>query len=95
MKRKDKFTVEQLRSAVRRGTVEKVTLDPTEAGFCISIYERDGNQGALVATHTKEPRRYLDARRALNLLAEVGISEASIRERVIPTRNFLEIAEVI
>lgn len=90
MKHKDKFTIEQLRGAVRRGTIEKVKLEATEDGYSISIYERNGNRAPLVTTRTKQPRHYLDPRRALALLANAGIPEASVSEKVIPTKYFTE-----
>jgi hypothetical protein len=72
------LTLEQLRATNDAGAVLSVTLKAEGAGFEVQIETRRG-LAKLVKTRNKDDtRRFLDPRKALLLLRDLGIREAHI-----------------
>lgn len=72
------LTLEQLRATNEAGAVLSVTLKAEGAGFEVQIETRRG-LAKLVKTRNKDDtRRFLDPRKALLLLRDLGIREAHI-----------------
>ncbi len=73
-----RLTLEQFRASQDAGGVLSVTLKAAGAGFEVQI-ETSRGPAKLVKTRSKdEPRRFLDPRKALLLLRDLGIREAHI-----------------
>jgi hypothetical protein len=68
------LTLEQLRATCHAGGVTSVTLKAEGSAFYVSIETRNGNDGVLVKTRSKEPRPFADPRKALVILRDMGIS---------------------
>lgn len=72
------FTLEQFRATNAAGGVLSVTLKAEGAGFEMQIETRRGLAQLVKARDKGETRRFLDPRKALLLLRELGIREAHI-----------------
>ena len=72
------FTLEQFRATNAAGGVLSVTLKANGAGFEMQIETRRGLANLVKARNKGEIRRFLDPRKALLLLRELGILEAHI-----------------
>jgi len=72
------LTLEQLRAAARAGGVASVTIKAVGGTFLVAIATRSGEAGLLIATRTKEPRRFADPRKAMLLLHEMGLATAQL-----------------
>ena len=66
------LTLEQLRAAVRTGGAVSVTLRAEGGAFVVAVATRSGGEGLLVASRSKEPRRFGDLRKAMLLLRKMG-----------------------
>lgn len=70
------LNLEQLKAATLAGGVTGITLRGDGAAFVISVHtQRD--EGMLV-TSRKQPRRFADPRKALQLLRTIGLNECRI-----------------
>ena len=72
------FTLEQFRATNAAGGVLSVTLRGDGAGFELQIETRRGLAKLVKARDKSEIRRFLDPRKALLLLRDLGIREAHI-----------------
>jgi hypothetical protein len=72
------LTLEQFRATNEAGGVLSVTLKAEGAGFEMQIKTRRGLAKLVKARDKGETRRFLDVRKALLLLRELGIQEAHI-----------------
>ena len=72
------FTLEQFRATHCAGAVLGVTLKADGAAFELQIETRRGVAKLVKARNRSEPRRFVDVRKALLLLREIGISQARI-----------------
>jgi len=72
------FTLEQFRATNAAGGVLSVTLKAEGAGFEMQIETRRGLAKLVKARNKGETRRFLDPRKALLLLRDLGIREAHI-----------------
>ncbi|MCW2310904.1 antitoxin PaaA2 family protein [Rhodoferax antarcticus] len=66
----------QLKAATLCGGVTDVTLRGDGAAFVVSIQTRSGE--AIMVTTRKQPRRFADPRKALQLLRGIGLHECRI-----------------
>jgi hypothetical protein len=71
------MTLSQFRAAVAAGGVLSVTLRAQGGAFEVQAETRRGD-AVLIDTRHKAPRRFLDPRRALMLLRELGIRSARL-----------------
>ncbi|MDP3423193.1 MAG: hypothetical protein Q8S32_05485 [Burkholderiaceae bacterium] len=70
------LNLEQLKAATLAGGVTGITLRGMGAAFVVSVHtQRD--EGILV-TSRKQPRRFADPRKALQLLRTIGLNECRI-----------------
>lgn len=74
------MTLEQFRATVDAGGVLSVTLKAQGAGFMVNVETRRGD-AVMVRTRDKAPRRFVDPRKAMVLLRELGIREARVDAR--------------
>jgi len=72
------LTLEQFRATHNAGGVLAVTLKAEGAAFEMEIETRRGPARLVKARDRDEARRFLDPRKALLLLREIGIQEAHI-----------------
>lgn len=72
------LTLDQLRTTQHAGGVKSVTLKASGKEFGIEIKLKAGGDAVLVVKNTGKTRSFADPRRALMLLREMGIREASI-----------------
>ena len=70
------MNLEQLKAATLSGGVTDVTLRGDGAAFVVSIQTRSGE--AVMVTTRKQPRRFADPRKALQLLRGIGLNECRI-----------------
>ena len=70
------MNLEQLKAATLSGGVTDVTLRGDGAAFVVSIQTRSGE--AVMVTTRKQPRRFADPRKALQLLRGIGLFECRI-----------------
>ncbi len=70
------LNLEQLKTATATGGVKGITLRGDGAAFVVSIQTQKFE--AVLATSRKEPRRFADPRRALQLLRTVGWDQCQI-----------------
>jgi len=70
------LTLEQLRASNEAGGVLGVTLKAQGPAFLVSIETRRGEM--VMVTARKTPRKFVDPRRALLLLRDMGIRELGI-----------------
>ena len=70
------LNLEQLKAATLTGGVTDITLRGDGAAFVVSIQTRSGE--ALMVTTRKQPRRFADPRKALQLLRGIGLNECRI-----------------
>ncbi len=75
------FTLEQFRATNAAGGVLSVTLTADGAGFEMQIETHRGLAKLVKARDKSEIRRFLDPRKALLLLRDLGIQEAHIDSR--------------
>src|SRR5262245_35993269 len=71
---------EPVRSAAQNqaGGITSVTLKAEGGAFVVAVATRSGDDGVLVTTHSEEPRRFTDLRKALLLLREMGIASVQV-----------------
>jgi hypothetical protein len=72
------LTLEQFRATNNAGGVLSVTLKADGAGFEMQIETRKGIAKLVKARDRHDPRRFIDPRKALLLLRDLGIWEAHI-----------------
>lgn len=70
-------TLEQLRATTDAGGVLGVTLKAQGSAFFVSIETRRGER-LLVTTRRREPRKFIDPRKAMLILREIGIREMRV-----------------
>lgn len=70
-------TLEQLRATTDAGGVLGVTLKAQGPAFFVRIETRRGER-VLVTTRRREPRKFVDPRKAMLLLREIGIREMRV-----------------
>ncbi len=70
------LNLEQLKAATLSGGVTGITLRGDGAAFVVSIQTRSGE--AVMVTTRKQPRRFADPRKALQLLRGIGLHECRI-----------------
>ena len=70
------LNLEQLKAVTLTGGVTDVTLRGDGAAFIVSIQTRSGE--AVMVTTRKQPRRFADPRKALQLLRGIGLNECRI-----------------
>jgi hypothetical protein len=70
------LNMEQLKAATLSGGVVGVTLYGDGAAFVVNIQTRSGD--AVMVTARKEPRRFADPRKALQVLRRMGLDECRI-----------------
>lgn len=75
------FTLEQFRATNAAGGVLSVTLRGDGAGFEMQIETRRGVAKLVKARDKSETRRFLDPRKALLLLRDLGIGEVQINSQ--------------
>ena len=71
------LTLEQFRATVDAGGVLSVTLRAQGPSFAVQAETRRG-EAVLVDTRRKSPRLFIDPRKALKLLRELGIRRAGV-----------------
>jgi hypothetical protein len=72
------INLQQLRAAVDVGGVTGVTLKGQGGAFCLSVQTRKGGESLIVTAKGRggqppQPRRFVDPRKALLLLRDIGI----------------------
>ena len=72
------LSLDQLRAATRAGGVTSVTLKAEGGTFVVAVATRNGDDGLLVTTRAKQPRRFTDLRKAMLLLREMGITSVLV-----------------
>jgi hypothetical protein len=70
------LNLEQLKAASLSGGVTEITLRGDGAAFVVSIQTRSGE--AVMVTTRKQPRRFADPRKALQVLRGIGLNECRI-----------------
>ena len=71
------LTLEQFKAIVEAGGVMTVTLKATGAAFAMQAETRRGD-AVLVDSRRKQPRMFADPRKALMLLRDMGIRNATL-----------------
>jgi hypothetical protein len=72
------LSLDQLRAATQAGGITSVTLRAEGGAFVVAVATRNGDDGVLVATRTKQPRRFTDLRKAMLLLRAMGIASVQV-----------------
>jgi hypothetical protein len=72
------LSLDQLRAATQAGGITSVTLRAEGGAFVVAVATRTGDDGLLVTTRTKQPRRFADLRKAMLLLREMGIASVQV-----------------
>jgi hypothetical protein len=72
------LSLDQLRAAARAGGIASVTLKAEGGAFVVAVATRGADDGLLVTTRTKQPRRFTDLRKALLLLRAMGITSVQV-----------------
>ena len=70
------LNLEQLKAATLSGGVRGVTLQGDGAAFVLSVQTQRGD--AVMVTSRKQPRRFADPRKALQLLRGIGLNECRV-----------------
>ncbi len=70
------LNLEQLKAATLTGGVIDITLRGDGAAFVVSVQTQRGD--AVMVTSRKQPRRFADPRKALQLLRGIGLNECRI-----------------
>ncbi len=70
------LNLEQLKAATLTGGVTDITLRGDGAAFVVSVQTQRGD--AVMVTSRKQPRRFADPRKALQLLRGIGLNECRI-----------------
>ncbi len=70
------FSLEQLKAATLAGGVTSITLQGDGAAFVINVQTQRGS--ATMVTSRKQPRRFADPRKALQLLRGIGLTECYV-----------------
>jgi hypothetical protein len=72
------LSLDQLRAATQVGGIMSVTLRAEGGTFVVAVATRNGEDGFLVTTRTRQARRFRDPRKALLLLREIGITSVQV-----------------
>lgn len=72
------LTLEQFRATVESGGVMAVTLKAQGAAFAVQAETRRGGDAVLVDSRRKQPRLFVDPRKAMLLLRDMGIRNAKL-----------------
>jgi hypothetical protein len=72
------LTLDQLRAATQAGGVASVSLKAEGGTFIVAVATHSGDDGLLVTTRTKEPRRFTDLHKAMLLLRAMGIATVQV-----------------
>ena len=72
------LSLDQLRAATEAGGISSVTLKAEGGAFVVALATRNGDDGLLVTTRTRQPRRFSDLRKAILLLREMGIASVQV-----------------
>src|SRR5438270_12106988 len=72
------LTLDQLRAVTQTGGIASVSLKAEGGSFLVTVATRSGDEGLLVTTRSKEPRRFSDLRKAVRLLREMGIATVQV-----------------
>ena len=72
------LSLDQLRAATQAGGITSVTLKAEGAAFVVAFATRNGDDGLLVTTRARQPRRFNDLRKAIVLLREIGIASMQV-----------------
>jgi hypothetical protein len=72
------FTLEQFRATFESGGVVGVTLKAQGAAFSIQAETRRGGDAVLVDTRRKQPRMFIDPKKAMLLLRDIGVRNAKL-----------------
>ncbi len=72
------LSLDQLRAATQAGGIASVTLKAEGGAFVVTVVTRSGDDGLLVTTRSREPRRFTDLRKAMRLLREMGIASVQV-----------------
>jgi hypothetical protein len=72
------LSLDQLRAASQAGGITSVTLKAEGAAFVVVFATRNGDDGLLVTTRARQPRRFNDLRKAMVLLREMGIASMQV-----------------
>ena len=67
------LSLDQLRAATEAGGISSVTLKAEGGAFVVAFATRNGDDGLLVTTRARQPRRFNDLRKAMVLRREMGI----------------------
>ena len=70
------FSLEQLKAATLAGGVTGVTLHADGAAFVINVQTQRGL--AIMVTSRRQPRRFSDPRKALQVLRGIGLTECRV-----------------
>ncbi len=70
------LNLEQLKAATLTGGVTGITLRGDGAAFVVNVQTQRGD--AVMVTSRKQPRRFADPRKALQLLRSIGLNECRI-----------------
>ena len=70
------LNLEQLKAATLSGGVSGITLRGDGAAFVVSVQTQRGD--AIMVTSRKQPRRFADPRKALQLLRGIGLNECHV-----------------
>jgi hypothetical protein len=72
------LTLEQLNAAAKTGGIASVTLKAKGGAFLVVFATQSGENGLLVTTRGRQPRRFSDLRKAMLLLRDMGIATALV-----------------
>ena len=72
------LSLDQLRAATQAGGIASVTLKADGGAFVVAFATRNGDDGLLVTTRARHPRRFNDLRKAVVLLHEMGIASMQL-----------------
>jgi len=72
------LSLDQLRAATQAGGITSVTLKADGGAFVVAVATRGGDDGLLVTTRTKQPRRFTDLRKTMLLLRAMGIASVQV-----------------
>jgi hypothetical protein len=72
------LSVDQFRAATQAGGIASVTLKADGGAFVVAFATRNGDDGLLVTTRARRPRRFSDLRKAMLVLREMGITSMQV-----------------
>jgi hypothetical protein len=72
------LSLDQLRAATQAGGITSVTLKAEGAAFVVVFATRNSDDGMLVTTRARRPRRFSDPRKAMVLLRDMGIASMQV-----------------